>query len=36
RGTPTFLVNGTLLVGAQPIEAFREAVREALRAAGAK
>ena len=36
RGTPTFLVNGTLLVGAQPIEAFREAVREALKETGAK
>jgi len=36
NGTPTFLVNGTLLVGAQPIEAFREAVREALKEAGAK
>ena len=36
RGTPTFLVNGTALVGAQPIEAFREAVREALREAKVK
>jgi protein-disulfide isomerase len=36
RGTPTFLVNGTPLVGAQPIEAFREAVRGALKEAGAK
>jgi protein-disulfide isomerase len=36
RGTPTFLVNGTLLVGAQPIEAFREAIREALKEPGAK
>ena len=36
RGTPTFLVNGTVLVGAQPIEAFREAVREALRDANVK
>jgi protein-disulfide isomerase len=36
RGTPTFLVNGTPLTGAQPIEAFREAVREALKEAGAK
>jgi protein-disulfide isomerase len=35
-GTPTFLINGTLLVGAQPIEAFREAIREALKKAGAK
>jgi len=36
RGTPTFVVNGTPLVGAQPIETFREAVREALKEAGAK
>jgi len=35
-GTPTFLVNGTPLVGAQPIEAFREAIREALKEAAAK
>lgn len=36
RGTPTFVVNGTLLVGAQPIEAFREAIRDALKEAAAK
>jgi protein-disulfide isomerase len=36
RGTPTFLVNGTMLVGAQPIETFREAIRKALKEAGAK
>lgn len=36
RGTPAFLINGTPLMGAQPIEAFREAVREALKAAGSK
>ena len=36
RGTPTFVINGTLVVGAQPIEAFREAVRDALKDAGAK
>jgi protein-disulfide isomerase len=36
RATPTFLVNGTLLVGAQPIEAFRESIREALKEASAK
>ena len=36
RATPTFLVNGTPLVGAQPIEAFREAVRAALKETGAK
>jgi len=36
RGTPTFLVNGTQLIGAQPIEAFREAILEALKDAGVK
>ena len=30
RGTPTFFVNGRRLVGAQPIETFREAIRDAL------
>jgi len=30
RGTPTFFVNGRRLVGAQPLEAFRDAVRGAL------
>ena len=30
RGTPTFFVNGRRLVGAQPIEVFRDAVRDAL------
>jgi protein-disulfide isomerase len=30
RGTPTFFVNGRRLVGAQPIAAFREVIREAL------
>ena len=34
-GTPTFLVNGRPLVGAQPVEAFREAIRDALRSASA-
>lgn len=29
-GTPTFFVNGRILVGAQPLEAFRRAVEEAL------
>jgi protein-disulfide isomerase len=29
-GTPTFFVNGRRLVGAMPVEAFREAVRSAL------
>jgi protein-disulfide isomerase len=35
-GTPTFLVNGKPLVGAQPIEAFREAIRDALRESSVK
>src|SRR5262245_56178675 len=30
RGTPTFFVNGLRLVGAQPIENFRESVEQAL------
>ena len=30
RGTPTFFINGRRLVGAQPIDAFREAIRDAL------
>ena len=30
-GTPSFLVNGRPLIGAQPIEAFREAIRDALK-----
>jgi protein-disulfide isomerase len=36
RETPTFLINGKPLVGALPIEAFREAITEALREAGAR
>jgi protein-disulfide isomerase len=28
--TPTFFVNGSPLIGAQPIEAFRDAINEAL------
>jgi protein-disulfide isomerase len=35
RGTPTFFVNGRRLVGAQPVEAFREAIEDALADAGA-
>jgi protein-disulfide isomerase len=31
QGTPTFFINGRRLVGAQPIDAFREAVQAALR-----
>lgn len=30
-GTPTFLINGRMLVGAHPIETFRELIAEALR-----
>ena len=30
-GTPTFIINGRRLVGSQPLEAFREAVEDALR-----
>jgi protein-disulfide isomerase len=32
-GTPTFIINGTTLVGAQPLEAFEEAIEEAAREA---
>jgi protein-disulfide isomerase len=31
QGTPTFFINGRRLIGAQPIDAFREAVQAALR-----
>ena len=30
RGTPTFFVNGQMLVGAQPADAFRRAIDDAL------
>jgi protein-disulfide isomerase len=30
RGTPTFFVNGQILVGAQPVDAFRRAIDDAL------
>jgi protein-disulfide isomerase len=30
RGTPTFLINGQMLVGAQSVEAFRRVIDEAL------
>jgi len=33
-GTPTFFVNGTMIVGARPYEAFKAAIDEALRAKG--
>jgi predicted DsbA family dithiol-disulfide isomerase len=29
-GTPTFLINGRTLVGAHPVETFREIIAEAL------
>jgi len=35
RATPTFFVNGEKIEGALPIEDFRDAIRRALRAAGA-
>ena len=35
RGTPTFFVNGEPLVGAQPLQTFREAIQKALAARGA-
>jgi protein-disulfide isomerase len=35
-GTPTFFINGTPLVGAQPLEAFTAAVDKALAATGAR
>ena len=34
--TPSFLINGGLLVGAHPIEAFRAAIDDALRRVGGK
>ncbi len=30
RGTPTFLINGRRLVGAHPIESFREVIQDEL------
>jgi predicted DsbA family dithiol-disulfide isomerase len=30
RATPTFLINGRRVVGAHPIESFREVIEEAL------
>jgi protein-disulfide isomerase len=32
RSTPTFLINGKPIVGAQPIDRFRAAIDDALRA----
>jgi protein-disulfide isomerase len=36
RGTPTFFINGRRLVGAQPIEAFRDVIQDALQGAPRK
>ncbi len=33
RGTPTFFINGRKIVGALPLDEFRDAVRQALREA---
>jgi protein-disulfide isomerase len=33
KSTPTFTVNGNPLIGAQPVEAFRQAISEALQKA---
>jgi protein-disulfide isomerase len=33
KSTPTFMVNGNPLIGAQPVEAFRDAINEALQKA---
>jgi len=30
RSTPSFLINGRPLIGAQPVDAFRTAIDEAL------
>lgn len=34
RGTPTFLINGQMLVGAQPFERFKQVIEEELRRSG--
>jgi len=34
-GTPTFFINGRILVGAQPVDAFTKMIDEELAAAGA-
>jgi protein-disulfide isomerase len=33
QGTPTFFINGRILVGAQPLEAFEQVIEEELRKA---
>lgn len=35
-GTPSFLINGKLIVGAQPYSVFQQAIDQALQAAGSK
>ncbi len=34
RGTPSFLINGTLVVGAQPFEEFQRIIEEKLAESG--
>jgi protein-disulfide isomerase len=34
RGTPTFFINGKPLVGAQPLEAFQNAIAQAMESGG--
>ena len=34
QGTPTFLINGRILVGAQPLEVFEQMIEEELARAG--
>jgi protein-disulfide isomerase len=34
NGTPTFFINGKMLVGLQPVEVFEDAIEEARREAG--
>jgi protein-disulfide isomerase len=34
QGTPTFFINGRILVGAQPLEAFEQVIEEELAKAG--
>jgi protein-disulfide isomerase len=36
RGTPTFILNGKLLVGAQPLEVFERAIEQELKAVAAR
>ena len=34
QGTPTFLINGRIIVGAQPLEVFEQMIEEELAKAG--